>query len=108
MRVYFDNCIVSGEIRRDLASAFEQSAVAELRRRELAGEISILTSRESDREQERTKNPDTKRSTIAFVRQHLQGRDFTALLGTHRDAVAAGIERREAALPECRRSNIHH
>ena len=64
MRVYFDNCIVSGEIRGDLASASEQSAVAKLRRRELAGEISILTSRESDREQERTKNPDTKRKLI--------------------------------------------
>ena len=63
MRVYFDNCIVSGEIRSDLAAS-EQNAVAELRRREQAGQISILTSRESVREQERTENPDTKRMLI--------------------------------------------
>ena len=64
MRVYFDNCIVSGEIRGDLASASEQSAVAELRQQELAGHISILTSRESVREQERTKDPVIKRMLI--------------------------------------------
>jgi hypothetical protein len=64
MRVYFDNCIVSGEIRGDLAPASEQNAVAELRRRELAGQISIHTSRESVREQERTRNPNTKRLLI--------------------------------------------
>ena len=64
MRVYFDNCIVSGEIRGDLASASEQRAVTELRRREIAGDISILTSRESVREQERTKDPDTRRKLI--------------------------------------------
>jgi hypothetical protein len=64
MRVYYDNCIVSGEIRGDLAPASEQSAVVELRQREQAGQISILTSLESVREQERTKDPDTKRMLI--------------------------------------------
>ena len=54
MHVYFDNCIVSGEIRGDLASAVEQDAVAELRGLEEDGRITILTSRESVREQERT------------------------------------------------------
>ena len=28
---------------------------------------------------------------IAFVRQRLQGKDFTGLLGTHRDAVSNGM-----------------
>ena len=64
MRVYFDNCIVSGEIRGDLASAFEQDAVAKLRGLEEFGRIAILTSRESVREQERTKDTDTRRKLL--------------------------------------------
>ena len=64
MRVYFDNCIVSGEIRGDLAPASEQSAMVELRQRERAGQISILTSVESVREQERTMDPDTKKTEL--------------------------------------------
>ena len=63
MRVYFDNCIVSGEIRGDLVAS-EQTAVAELRTLEIDGRIAILTSRESVREQEHTGDIDTRRKLL--------------------------------------------
>ncbi len=64
MRVYFDNCIVSGEIRGDLKPALEKDAVAELRGLEEDGRIAILTSQESVREQERTEDTDKRRKLL--------------------------------------------
>ena len=57
MRAYLDNVIVSGEIRTDL-EATEMAAVQELYRLASRGSLQIVTSRESWREQERTRNPD--------------------------------------------------
>ena len=70
MRVYFDNCIVSGDIRGDLASPVEQGAVAALRQRELSGQISILTSQESVREQERTKDAHTREMLLSATAKY--------------------------------------
>ena len=52
-----DNVIVSGEIRTNL-EATEMAAVQELYRLASRGSLQIVTSRESWRERERTRDPD--------------------------------------------------
>ena len=79
--IYLDNCIVSGDARKDLAPA-EQAAVATLRALERNGVIELVTSRLSWHEQGRTRDPlvraqleaardDTK--TVAVDTRHLSG-----------------------------------
>ena len=61
MKVYLDNVIVSGRVRKDLP-ATEMMAVEELLECERRGSLQIVTSRESWREQERTRNPATRQA----------------------------------------------
>src|SRR2546422_8912912 len=56
MRIYLDNVIASGRIRSDLEPT-EMAAVRQLDQQAADGKLEILTSRESWREQERTKDP---------------------------------------------------
>ena len=64
MKVYLDNVIASGKVRRDLPGA-EMTSVEELLEYEHRGLIEIVTSRESWREQERTPDP----ATLEALRQ---------------------------------------
>ena len=57
MKVYIDNMIASAVVRRDLAELPEMEA---LNRLQDIAPLEIVTSRESWREQERTKNPDVR------------------------------------------------
>jgi hypothetical protein len=54
-KVYFDNCIESGRVRTDLRPA-EMAAVRTLLKAEGEGKVEIVTSRETWREQDKTKN----------------------------------------------------
>src|SRR5215216_5838257 len=58
MKVYLDNVIVSGITRRDLTPAAEMTAVLDIVGMNLAGrlEIACVTSRETWREQDKTKD----------------------------------------------------
>ena len=60
MKVYFDNVIVSGKIRSDLKPTAEMTAVKGLVECERRGQVEIVTSRESWREQENTKDAATR------------------------------------------------
>ena len=67
MRVYYDNAIASGRVTQDLAPEAEMSALREI---ELAHErhlIKRVTSRESWREQDRTRDSD-RRSRLEGAR----------------------------------------
>jgi len=67
MRVYFDNVAASGRVLEDLVPASEMEALREIERAHFAGQIKRVTSRESWREQERTKDP-TKRAKLDAAR----------------------------------------
>jgi hypothetical protein len=55
MKVYLDNNVVSGRVRSDLA-ADELTAVRTIERAWANGQVEVVTSRETEREQNRTKN----------------------------------------------------
>src|SRR5882724_4650 len=55
MKVYFDNVIVSGRVRRDLEPT-EMAAVDKIAAAEQDGRLTTITSRESWREQDRTQD----------------------------------------------------
>jgi predicted nucleic acid-binding protein len=59
LKVYLDNMIVSGLVRRDLRPV-EMEATLALVEYERRGAIQIVTSRESWREQQRTKDPNVR------------------------------------------------
>jgi hypothetical protein len=67
MRVYYDNVIASGLVTRDIAPDSERVAVDEIEAAHAAGQIKRVTSRESWREQERTRD-DTRRSRLESAR----------------------------------------
>jgi hypothetical protein len=81
-KVYFDNCIESGRVRTDLPPA-EMAAVRSLLKAEGEGKVEIVTSRETWREQDKTKNP-TVRAQLAQSRGEIPvvPKDHT-LLGFH-------------------------
>jgi RNA-directed DNA polymerase len=56
VRVYLDNVIASAPVRDDLASPEERRALKLIQERRNFGKLEIVTSRESWREQERTRN----------------------------------------------------
>ena len=59
MEAYLDNCVVSGMVRGDLATAegpAEMAAIPALKKAVDEGRLRLVTSRESHREQERTKD----------------------------------------------------
>ena len=56
MRVYLDNVIASARVRDDLASPEERRALKLIQEHWNFGNLEIVTSRESWREQERTRN----------------------------------------------------
>jgi hypothetical protein len=56
MRVYLDNVIVSGRVRGDLRSD-QMTAVQKLVAADKAGQINFVTSKETEREQNRTTDP---------------------------------------------------
>jgi hypothetical protein len=60
MRVYLDNAIASALVRGDLAEPSEMEALRALQAQSSLGKLQIITSRESWREQERTKSPETR------------------------------------------------
>ncbi len=60
MRVYLDNVIASALVREDLAEASEMEALRSLQAEPRAGKLEIVTSRESWREQDRTRSPETR------------------------------------------------
>jgi predicted nucleic acid-binding protein len=66
MRAYFDNCIESGRVRTDL-QPLEMTAVQSLLNARDDGHLEIVTSRETHREQDRTKDP-TVRAQLAESR----------------------------------------
>jgi predicted nucleic acid-binding protein len=57
MKAYFDNCIESGRVRADLQPPSEMAAVVSLQKASDEGKMEIVTSRETHREQDRTKDP---------------------------------------------------
>jgi predicted nucleic acid-binding protein len=82
MLVYLDNVIVCGRIRFDL-SAIEMSAVQHIEQASLAGLVKVATSRESWREQDRTRDK-TVRSELEQDRPNIQVvADDHRLLGFH-------------------------
>ena len=60
LRVYFDTVITSGRVSRDLSPPTEMAAVDELERLHEEGRIKRVSSKWSQIEQARTKNPDTR------------------------------------------------
>lgn len=66
-KAYLDNCIESGRIRTDLQPPSEMAAVQWLVKARDEGKVEIVTSRESWREQDRTKDP-TVRAQLAESR----------------------------------------
>lgn len=56
IKAYFDNCIESGRVASDLQPPTEMAAVLSLLKARDEGKIEIVTSRESWREQDRTKD----------------------------------------------------
>jgi hypothetical protein len=60
MRVYLDNVIASALVRGDLADPSEMEALKWLQAQASLGKLEIVTSRESWREQERTRSPETR------------------------------------------------
>ncbi len=67
IRVYYDNVIISGLITGDLSPADEMLALREMEKAHGAGTIKRVTSRESWREQERTRD-EMKRSQLEAAR----------------------------------------
>ena len=67
MRAYFDNVVASGLTTGDLQPGSEMQAVTALERARANGVIEIWTSRESWREQERTRDAN-KRAQLAGAR----------------------------------------
>lgn len=67
MRVYLDNVLASGRVLGDLEPSTEMDAVRFIERAHSAGILKMVTSRESWREQERTKDP-AKRATLEAAR----------------------------------------
>jgi predicted nucleic acid-binding protein len=66
MRVYYDNCVASGLVVSDLSQA-EMLALSEIEAAHQCGIIKRVTSRESWREQERTRNA-VRRSQLEDAR----------------------------------------
>ena len=60
MRVYLDNVIASALVLGDLAEPSEREALRSLQTQPRVGKLEIVTSRESWREQERTRSPETR------------------------------------------------
>ena len=71
VHVYLDNCLVSGEVRGDLAQPAEAVALARLRDLEGKGLIDLFTSRLSWVEQDRTRDP-LVRATLQSARDKTQ------------------------------------
>jgi predicted nucleic acid-binding protein len=67
MRVYLDNVAASGRVTGDLAPEQEMRALRKIEDAHRAGVVTIMTSRESWREQERTKDP-LRRAKLAGSR----------------------------------------
>jgi predicted nucleic acid-binding protein len=67
MRVYYDNVIASGLITGDVAPEAEMAALREIERADAAGTLKRVTSRESWREQERTRDA-ARRSQLEAAR----------------------------------------
>ena len=67
MRAYPDNVAASGRVLGDLAPASEMAALRDVERAAAAGLLKIVTSRESWREQERTKDA-VKRARLEAAR----------------------------------------
>jgi hypothetical protein len=67
MRVYLDNVAASGRVVGDLAPTAEMEALRSIERAQSAGILKMVTSRESWREQERTKDP-VKRAQLEAAR----------------------------------------
>ena len=67
MRVYLDNVAASGRVVGDLVPGAEMEALRRVESAHSAGILKMVTSRESWREQERTKDP-VKRATLEAAR----------------------------------------
>src|SRR6266542_4889344 len=67
MRVYYDNVIASGLITGDIKPESESEALSKIEAAHTAGLVKRVTSRESWREQERTRD-DSKRSQLESAR----------------------------------------
>lgn len=70
MRVYLDNVAASGRVVGDLAPPSEMEAMRQIEAADSAGKLKMVTSRESWREQERTKDP-VKRATLEAARDEV-------------------------------------
>lgn len=71
MKVYLDNVIASAWVLSDLEPPAEMAAVEGLREYERRGQIEVVTSRESWREQERTQDA-ASRQRLLEARSDLQ------------------------------------
>ncbi len=67
MKVYLDNVATSGQVLEDLVPEDEMQAVRSLGAAAKSGELELVTSRESWREQERTRNA-AKRAKLKAAR----------------------------------------
>jgi predicted nucleic acid-binding protein len=83
MRVYLDNVAASGRVLGDLAPVVEMEALRKIEEAHRTGVIKRMTSRESWREQERSKDP-AKRTKLEAARCEVSvvGTDHI-ILGSH-------------------------
>ena len=97
MRVYLDNVIASALVRGDLAEPAEMEALRSLQAQPRVGKLEIVTSRESWREQERTKRPETReelrnaRFGVAVVSHDHRVLGFNTIDYGHRGFIAAPL-----------------
>src|SRR5258706_9016838 len=94
MRVYLDNVAASGRVVGDLAPSTEMEALREIEAAHSVGLIKLVTSRESWREQDRTKDPlkrakfEAARGEVSVVATDHVVRGFSELRGRHGTIVA--------------------
>ena len=75
MKAYLDNVIVSGMVRSDIDPPMEMTAVQQIQAAAQRGELSIVTSHEAWREQDRTPDPGLReqfqqeRNKVELVRE---------------------------------------
>ncbi len=67
LRVYLDNVAASGRILGDLVPDTEMESLRRIEGADVAGHLEMVTSRQSWREQERTRDP-VKRATLESAR----------------------------------------
>lgn len=97
MKVYLDNVIASAVVRGDLAESHEMKALRSLQAPPYVDKLEVVTSRESWREQERTRNPEAReelrnsRSSIGVVQDDHRVLGFSTIDYGYRGFIASPL-----------------